>query len=234
MRVRADDTGGKRTVAMPGEQFIGRLLQHVRPPGFKRIRHYGLLAPAAKTERLALARRLPRCPQPTRRRAKMRKPSCAASRPSTSRAVRIASSATGAWSSIAAPTARPLQRLQRPCWSLVETRRDAHARPYSVFSVGLRTQARSLLRRPRRGGTPGRAGSLAHRPHAAFVASMRPRQHAAVRCSMHRHCRHRPLKLTLPTPPPARRRLSPTRFIRRHAQPCLRSASPRRQINAIR
>ena len=28
------------------------------PPGFKRIRHYGLLAPAAKTERLALARRL--------------------------------------------------------------------------------------------------------------------------------------------------------------------------------
>ena len=43
---------------MNGEQFIGRLLQHVLPPGFKRIRHYGLLAPAAKTERLALARQL--------------------------------------------------------------------------------------------------------------------------------------------------------------------------------
>ena len=28
------------------------------PPGFKRIRHYGLLAPAVKTERLALARKL--------------------------------------------------------------------------------------------------------------------------------------------------------------------------------
>ena len=28
------------------------------PRGFKRIRHYGLLAPAAKTERLALARKL--------------------------------------------------------------------------------------------------------------------------------------------------------------------------------
>ena len=28
------------------------------PGGFKRIRHYGLLAPAAKTERLALARQL--------------------------------------------------------------------------------------------------------------------------------------------------------------------------------
>jgi Putative transposase/Transposase zinc-binding domain len=61
LRVRADGTGnsgGKRIVAMPGEQFIGRLLAHVLPPGFKRIRHYGLLAPAAKTERLARARRL--------------------------------------------------------------------------------------------------------------------------------------------------------------------------------
>ena len=31
-----------------------RLLQHVLPSGFKRIRHYGLLASAAKTERLAM------------------------------------------------------------------------------------------------------------------------------------------------------------------------------------
>ena len=43
---------------MDGQQFLGRLLQHVLPPGFKRIRHYGLLAPAAKTERLATARKL--------------------------------------------------------------------------------------------------------------------------------------------------------------------------------
>jgi hypothetical protein len=58
LRVRTDNKGGKRTIAMDGQQFIGRLLQHVLPPGFKRIRHYGLLAPAAKTERLALARQL--------------------------------------------------------------------------------------------------------------------------------------------------------------------------------
>lgn len=58
LRVRADDHGGKRTIAMPGQQFIGRLLQHVLPGGFKRIRHYGMLAPCAKTERLAQARRL--------------------------------------------------------------------------------------------------------------------------------------------------------------------------------
>lgn len=58
LRVRADHTGGKRTLAIDGVQFIARLVQHVLPTGFKRIRHYGLLAPAAKTERLALARRL--------------------------------------------------------------------------------------------------------------------------------------------------------------------------------
>lgn len=56
LRVRADDTGAKRTIAVEGTQLVARLLQHVLPPGFKRIRHYGLLAPAAKTQRLALAR----------------------------------------------------------------------------------------------------------------------------------------------------------------------------------
>lgn len=56
--VPADDHGGKRTISMPGEQFIARLLQHVLHGGFKRIRHYGLLAPCANTERPAQARRL--------------------------------------------------------------------------------------------------------------------------------------------------------------------------------
>ena len=58
LRVRADERGGKRVVAIEGTQFIARLLQHVLPAGFKRIRHYGLLAPAAKTERLAAAHKL--------------------------------------------------------------------------------------------------------------------------------------------------------------------------------
>ncbi len=56
LRVRADDHGGKRTVVIDGATFIGRFLQHVLPSGFKRIRHYGLLSPAMKTERLAIAR----------------------------------------------------------------------------------------------------------------------------------------------------------------------------------
>ncbi|CAN5224283.1 IS91 family transposase [soil metagenome] len=62
LRVRvnaADDApSARRVVALDGCDFIARLMQHVLPPGFKRIRHYGLLAPAAKTPRLALARRL--------------------------------------------------------------------------------------------------------------------------------------------------------------------------------
>jgi Putative transposase/Transposase zinc-binding domain len=56
LRVRADDHGGKRYVLIDGATFIARFMQHVLPPGFKRIRHYGLLSPAAKSTRLAQAR----------------------------------------------------------------------------------------------------------------------------------------------------------------------------------
>ena len=56
LRVRADDQGGKRAVFIDGPTFIERFLQHVLPPGFKRIRHYGLLSPAVKHDRMAQAR----------------------------------------------------------------------------------------------------------------------------------------------------------------------------------
>jgi hypothetical protein len=62
LRVRADDQGGKRTVLIDGPTFIERFLQHVLPPGFKRIRHYGLLSPALKHERMAQARAALRMP----------------------------------------------------------------------------------------------------------------------------------------------------------------------------
>ena len=56
-RVRADATSGKkRTLRLPGPEFIARFLQHVLPSGFKRIRHYGLLSPARKKVGLAAAR----------------------------------------------------------------------------------------------------------------------------------------------------------------------------------
>lgn len=64
LRVRRSPDGGRGSVAIDGCEFVARLLQHVLPPGFKRIRHYGLLAPAAKRPRLALARQLLQMPQP--------------------------------------------------------------------------------------------------------------------------------------------------------------------------
>lgn len=57
LRVRADaTTGKKRTVRLKAGEFIDRFLMHVLPGGFKRIRHYGLLGPAAKAVKLAQAR----------------------------------------------------------------------------------------------------------------------------------------------------------------------------------
>jgi hypothetical protein len=64
LRVRANDQGGKRVIRIPGTDFLGRFLQHVLPPGFKRIRHSGLLASAHKREHLAQARQALRVPEP--------------------------------------------------------------------------------------------------------------------------------------------------------------------------
>ena len=49
-------TCGVGRVRLPGEEFIRRFMLHVLPKGIKRIRHYGLLASACKTARLAQAR----------------------------------------------------------------------------------------------------------------------------------------------------------------------------------
>lgn len=47
-----------RTAAIRPEEFIRRFLLHVLPPEFRKIRHYGLLAPANVHTRLVVARRL--------------------------------------------------------------------------------------------------------------------------------------------------------------------------------
>jgi len=52
------------TASLPAEQFIGRFLSHVLPSGFKRIRHYGLLASRHKAEKLATCRALLGQPAP--------------------------------------------------------------------------------------------------------------------------------------------------------------------------
>jgi len=47
-----------KTMTLPAEEFMRRFLLHVLPPGFHRIRHYGLLANGNRTSSLALARQL--------------------------------------------------------------------------------------------------------------------------------------------------------------------------------
>ena len=64
---RVRDAGAanrRRTVELPAIEFIGRFLSHVLPAGFKRIRHYGLLASRHKTQKLAACRALFDLPPP--------------------------------------------------------------------------------------------------------------------------------------------------------------------------
>ena len=91
LRVRDNEHGGKRkVVTMDGACFVERFLQHVLPTGYKRIRHYGLLAPAAKTQRLQAARAALAMPQPNPRAAEDARRSCAGWRASRSSAARTA------------------------------------------------------------------------------------------------------------------------------------------------
>ena len=55
-----------RTMTLAVMEFLRRFIQHVLPRGFVRIRHFGYLATACRTERLALARALLAQPLPVR------------------------------------------------------------------------------------------------------------------------------------------------------------------------
>jgi hypothetical protein len=46
----------KRVLRIHAVDFLSRFVQHVLPRGFKRVRHYGLLAPAAKAQALDACR----------------------------------------------------------------------------------------------------------------------------------------------------------------------------------
>lgn len=46
----------QRTMTLDGEEFIRRFLLHSLPPGFQRIRHYGILASSSKSRTLSRAR----------------------------------------------------------------------------------------------------------------------------------------------------------------------------------
>jgi hypothetical protein len=52
------DEHRSKTMTLSAEEFLRRFVQHVLPKGFVKVRHYGLLAPRGRDERLALCRRL--------------------------------------------------------------------------------------------------------------------------------------------------------------------------------
>lgn len=54
----------KRTLTLPIDTLIGRFLHHMLPRGFKRFRHYGLLAAHHKRARLSAARTALQTPEP--------------------------------------------------------------------------------------------------------------------------------------------------------------------------
>jgi hypothetical protein len=51
-------TRGEETATLHPHEFLRRFLQHVLPPGFVKLRHYGLLAPGNVNTRLVTAREL--------------------------------------------------------------------------------------------------------------------------------------------------------------------------------
>jgi hypothetical protein len=53
--------GQQRVLTLSAEEFLRRWVQHVLPRGFRKIRHYGLLANRGRTQRLDLCRRLLAC-----------------------------------------------------------------------------------------------------------------------------------------------------------------------------
>ena len=52
----------QKVMRLPGEEFVRRFLLHVLPPGFQRIRHYGLLANRHRAAKLARCRQLLQVP----------------------------------------------------------------------------------------------------------------------------------------------------------------------------
>jgi hypothetical protein len=52
------DSRRSKTMTLSAEEFLRRFVQHVLPKGFVKIRHYGLLAPRGRAQRLMLCRQL--------------------------------------------------------------------------------------------------------------------------------------------------------------------------------
>ena len=96
--------------------FIARFLQHVLPPGFKRIRHYGLLSPALKAQKLAAARAALAMPAANEQAREALEPARSRTAPRTS----------SIWAAAQHSTLSVLRIRLRGCTS-AESRRDGSA-----------------------------------------------------------------------------------------------------------
>jgi len=76
IRYTESATGQSRQLRLDGYEFIRRLLQHVLPKGFKRIRAYGLYAPAAKKKYLAVCALLAHWPPERPAKPRTEPPEC--------------------------------------------------------------------------------------------------------------------------------------------------------------
>ena len=52
------DRNKNKTMTVTAVEFIRRFMLHILPPGFRKIRHYGILAPRNKTDRISLCKKL--------------------------------------------------------------------------------------------------------------------------------------------------------------------------------
>lgn len=73
-------TRSSGTCTVTPDEFIRRFLLHVLPEGFRKIRHYGLLAPSNVSTRLPIAQRLASLGSPARRRSLPQSPSMSTQR----------------------------------------------------------------------------------------------------------------------------------------------------------
>ena len=133
----------------------------------------------------------------TRRRARMRRPSCDAWPPPRSTAARIAGSGAGACSSSWRPTERPSPPSPRP---RAEARRDAHPSAHASCKVSSPTQTGACVCRPQRSGPPSATHPRASGLNTGLRTDGRLARTCAARCAAHCGCPRPPLKLTLPTP----------------------------------
>ena len=58
------EKGPEKVLSLTGEEFIRRFLLHILPPGYKRIRYYGLHSSHARQEKLPRCRALLGLPAP--------------------------------------------------------------------------------------------------------------------------------------------------------------------------